>query len=103
MPRYEDDDDRPRKRRPRDDEDDEDRPRKRRPRDEDEDDAEICASIIGLGRSLGLTIVAEGVETEEQLNWLRARGCDEIQGFLLGRPQPFEQLLDSLQAASATH
>jgi diguanylate cyclase (GGDEF)-like protein/PAS domain S-box-containing protein len=67
----------------------------------DEDDAEICASIIGLGHSLGLTIVAEGVETPEQLAWLRARGCDEIQGYLLGRPQPFEALLAALQAMPA--
>ena len=68
---------------------------------EDEDDAEICASIIGLGHSLGLTIVAEGVETEGQRDWLRARGCDELQGYLLGRPQPFEELLQVLQAKPA--
>ena len=64
---------------------------------EDQDDAEICASIIGLGHSLGLTIVAEGVETEGQLEWLRARGCDELQGYLLARPQPFEAVLELLE------
>ena len=64
----------------------------------DAEDAAICASIIGLGHLLDLRIVAEGVETEEQLHWLRERGCDELQGFLLGRPQPFEVLLPTLLA-----
>ena len=68
----------------------------------DEDDAAICASIIGLGHLLDLRIVAEGVETEQQLQWLRARGCDELQGFLLGRPQPFETLLPQLLQARST-
>jgi diguanylate cyclase (GGDEF)-like protein/PAS domain S-box-containing protein len=67
----------------------------------DADDAAICASIIGLGHLLDLRIVAEGVETEQQLHWLRDRGCDELQGFLLGRPQPFEVLLPKLIASSA--
>src|SRR3970282_1252415 len=62
----------------------------------DEDDATICASIIGLAHSLGLATVGGGVETPQQRDWLLARGCDEIQGYLLGRPQPFEQLLPAL-------
>ncbi len=62
----------------------------------DADDAAICASIIGLGHLLDLRIVAEGVETEQQLAWLRERGCDELQGFLLGRPQAFDALLPRL-------
>ncbi|HZV22898.1 MAG TPA: EAL domain-containing protein [Luteimonas sp.] len=66
----------------------------------DAEDAAICASIIGLGHLLDLRIVAEGVETEEQLHWLRERGCDELQGFLLGRPQPFEVLLPKLLGQS---
>ena len=66
----------------------------------DADDAAICASIIGLGHLLDLRIVAEGVETEQQLHWLRERGCDELQGFLLGRPQPFEVLLPKLLGQS---
>jgi diguanylate cyclase (GGDEF)-like protein/PAS domain S-box-containing protein len=65
----------------------------------DPDDAAICASIIGLGHLLDLRIVAEGVETKQQLDWLRERGCDELQGFLLGRPQAFELLLPQLVAA----
>jgi EAL domain-containing protein (putative c-di-GMP-specific phosphodiesterase class I) len=62
----------------------------------DADDAAICASIIGLGHLLDLRIVAEGVETEQQLAWLRERGCDELQGFLLGRPEAFDALLPRL-------
>ena len=64
----------------------------------DHDDALICSAIIALAHSLGLTTVAEGVETTQQRDWLRTRGCDEMQGYLLGRPQPFEILLPVLQA-----
>ena len=53
--------------------------------------AAIIESIIGLGHSLDLRITAEGVETEEQLAALSGVGCDEVQGFLLGRPMPAEQ------------
>lgn len=46
----------------------------------------IVKATIGLGKSLGLIIVAEGVETEEQLSLLRRWGCDQVQGYLIGRP-----------------
>ena len=46
----------------------------------------IVKATIGLGRSLGLIIVAEGVETEEQLSVLRQWGCDQVQGYLIGKP-----------------
>lgn len=46
----------------------------------------IIASIVGLGRSLDVTITAEGVENEDQAMLLRAAGCDKVQGFLFGRP-----------------
>lgn len=62
-------------------------------------DAAICQSIIGLAKSLGIATVAEGVETVQQERWLRENGCNELQGFLLGRPQPFEDLLPGLVAA----
>jgi EAL domain-containing protein (putative c-di-GMP-specific phosphodiesterase class I) len=46
----------------------------------------IVTSIVGLGRSLDVTITAEGVETEEQALLLRAAGCDLVQGYLYGKP-----------------
>ena len=51
------------------------------------DDAAITLAIISLAHSLGLEVVAEGVETEAQLNLLRLHGCDEMQGFYFARPQ----------------
>jgi diguanylate cyclase (GGDEF)-like protein len=52
------------------------------------DSAAIVSAIIGLGRSLGMRVTAEGVETAGQLNRLRAAGCDEVQGYYFSRPRP---------------
>lgn len=52
----------------------------------------IVSSVIKLGHSLGLSVTAEGVETEQQRQALSAAGCDKLQGFLLSRPQPAEVL-----------
>ena len=52
----------------------------------DADDATIVRTIIALGHNLGLKVVAEGVESDEQLRFLRSNLCDEAQGFLMGRP-----------------
>ncbi len=53
----------------------------------------IVLAIIELAQNLGLKVIAEGVETEAQLNFLRTNGCDEVQGFLLARPVSGEDLV----------
>lgn len=58
------------------------------------DAAAIVNSVIGLGRAMGLCVVAEGVESQEQLAMLRLIGCDEIQGYLFGKPLPAESYAD---------
>lgn len=62
------------------------------------DDAAIVSAIIALGQTLGLKIVAEGVETAEQQELLTRLGCHTLQGYLLGRPLPAELLVKSLTA-----
>lgn len=54
----------------------------------DSDDAAIVSAIVALGQALGLRIVAEGVETDTQQRFLTTLGCDALQGYLLGHPQP---------------
>ncbi|MDR9424926.1 MAG: EAL domain-containing protein [Marinobacter sp.] len=49
-------------------------------------DAALCRSIINMGHNLECEVIAEGVETEAQATWLVNAGCDEMQGFLFGRP-----------------
>jgi diguanylate cyclase (GGDEF)-like protein/PAS domain S-box-containing protein len=55
---------------------------------EDPSDAAIARTVIALGQSLGLTVLAEGVETEGQRDFLAGHGCHAFQGYLLGRPMP---------------
>lgn len=57
----------------------------------DPDDAAITLTIINLAHSLKLKVVAEGVETEGQINFLRFHGCDEMQGFYFAKPQPADE------------
>src|SRR5688572_10821380 len=67
----------------------------------DPDDATITRAVIGMAHNLGLKVVAEGVETEAQLSFLSAYGCDEAQGYYFARPQhprEISKLLDRAQA-----
>jgi len=63
----------------------------------DKDDIIIVKTIIGMGKNLGLTVVAEGVETQEQQTILAAEGCDLLQGFLFSKPIPAEDFMNYLQ------
>ena len=65
----------------------------------DAEDRAIAEAIIGMGKALGLTVVAEGVETVEQAAFLRDHGCDEMQGYLFSKPVPAESLPDVLCSA----
>jgi len=55
--------------------------------DANSDCAAIVRAVAGLGKTLGMKTTAEGVETREQLDWLRSEGCTEVQGYLFSRPQ----------------
>jgi EAL domain-containing protein (putative c-di-GMP-specific phosphodiesterase class I) len=59
----------------------------------------IVSAIISLGHALNLNVVAEGVETEEEANLLRLLRCDEAQGYLYGKPVPFDVMKDRLSGA----
>ena len=59
----------------------------------DSGDASLIAAIIAMGLSLKIPVIAEGIETEEQLAFLAVNGCDQGQGFYIGHPMPFETLM----------
>ncbi len=63
----------------------------------DADDAAITRAIIAMAHSLRLKVIAEGVETEAQLSFLREHGCDEMQGYYFSKPLPEDELLRLLQ------
>jgi EAL domain-containing protein (putative c-di-GMP-specific phosphodiesterase class I) len=65
-------------------------------------DCQLVHTIIAMARSMQLTVLAEGVETPEQQSWLLAEGCDQCQGYLLGRPMAAESFARHWQALSVS-
>ncbi len=66
------------------------------------DDAAITTAMIAMGHALGLKVVAEGVETDAQSLLLRRQGCDEMQGYLFGRPMPADRMAQFLAGSRPT-
>jgi EAL domain-containing protein (putative c-di-GMP-specific phosphodiesterase class I) len=64
---------------------------------DDSEDKAIAQAIISMGKALGMTVVAEGVETTEQETFLRDHACDEMQGFLFSKPVTPEQIVSLLR------
>lgn len=69
---------------------------------QDASDAAITAAVVALGCSLGMTVIAEGVETQAQADFLRARQCNEAQGFLYGRPSTADELAQLVTTAEVS-
>jgi len=67
------------------------------------DTTEITLTILAMAKQLGLNVIAEGVETQDQADFLRQHGCDEFQGYLYGRPVPAENITHLLYEASSAH
>ncbi len=63
-----------------------------------QDDMEIAATIIAMGHMLGFKVLAEGVETPEQLAFLQDKGCDAYQGYLKSKPVPADEFVELLRA-----
>ncbi len=64
----------------------------------DTEDQAIAQAIISMGKALGMTVIAEGVETVEQEEFLRSHACDEMQGFLFSKPLPAREMANLLRA-----
>ncbi|TRW95027.1 EAL domain-containing protein, partial [Candidatus Methylobacter oryzae] len=62
------------------------------------DDMEIAATIVAMGHILGFKVLAEGVETPEQLAFLQEKGCDMYQGYIKSSPIPEEEFVELLRA-----
>lgn len=69
----------------------------------DNDDLEIVKTILAMGKTLGMNVIAEGVETEGQKRILMEQGCHVVQGYLLAKPMPIEDLDEVLQQGAVCH
>lgn len=69
----------------------------------DQNDMEISAAIIAMGHNLGLKVVAEGVETQAQLDFLLEQGCDIAQGYFIAKPMPFDTFLATAPTLHCAH
>ena len=67
------------------------------------DDEAITIAIISMAKSLHLKVIAEGVETEAQMSFLRLHHCDEVQGYYFSKPVPADELIDKLAQHSSSH
>jgi EAL domain-containing protein (putative c-di-GMP-specific phosphodiesterase class I) len=67
----------------------------------DENDQVIIRTIINTAHSLNLKVIAEGVETEEQLKFLRNEGCNHYQGYFFGKPVPINEFESALQQVNS--
>src|ERR1700721_1359933 len=65
------------------------------------DDAAITTAIISMAKSLHLKVIAEGVEDEAQMSFLRAHHCDQIQGYYFSKPLTVDEVADKLRGYSA--
>ncbi|MCW8906839.1 MAG: EAL domain-containing protein [Sedimenticola sp.] len=65
---------------------------------EDREDASLCEAIISIAHHLGMKVVAEGIETREQWEFLQQKGCDFAQGYYMGRPMPLDDFIDFVKA-----
>ncbi|MFM9438155.1 diguanylate cyclase (GGDEF)-like protein, partial [Janthinobacterium sp. CG_23.3] len=70
---------------------------------DDDDDRAIATAVISLGHKLQLKVVAEGVETQAQRDFLHANGCDEMQGYLFSRPVPAEEIVRLFEGQAGQH
>jgi EAL domain-containing protein (putative c-di-GMP-specific phosphodiesterase class I) len=64
--------------------------------DRSPESAAIIRAVIGLGRGLDLPVIAEGVETSDQLQFLTRESCDQVQGYLIGWPHPIDEYSDRI-------
>ena len=57
----------------------------------------ILESVVRLSKQLGMTSLTEGIETSEQLDFLRSIGCDKVQGYFFGKPAPYDQVTELIK------